>query len=305
MSLDNNKPIISVNHLTCTYGKKVALSDASIEVVPGRVFGLVGENGAGKTTLIKHLLGALTPQSGHVSVFGVEPSRDPVTVLSQLGYLSEDRDLPRWMKVSEFFDYTKAFFPDWDDALAEDLRKQFDLPLNTKIKSLSRGEKAKAGLAAALAHRPKLLLLDEPSSGLDAVARREILGVVIRSVAEEGRTVVFSSHLLDEVERVVDDVAMIYGGRVTVQTSMDELKAQHQRRVVSFDSDVDEFPRIPGILSVEGQGKEWSVQTNGDPAGTRAALESAGARIIEESTPSLDAIFVAHAQAGKNREVAV
>ncbi|MFA6240782.1 MAG: ABC transporter ATP-binding protein [Candidatus Hydrogenedentales bacterium] len=293
MTEQGTEPIITIENLTCRYGKKVALDRVSFDVTPGRVFGLVGENGAGKTTLMKHLLGALTPQDGAVRVFGADPTRNPTAVLSQIGYLSEDRDLPRWMRVKELMRYTQAFFPDWDESYAEQLRQQFRLDAGTKIRSLSRGEKAKAGLLAALAHRPKLLLLDEPSSGLDAVARKEILAVVMRAVAEEGRTVVFSSHLLDEVERVVDDVAMIHEGRLALLMSMDELKATHQRRVIEFTSDMKTFPKVEGVLHVEGEGREWAVVTHGDADITRKALERAGARILEESVPTLDAIFVA------------
>ncbi|MBX7257999.1 MAG: ABC transporter ATP-binding protein [Candidatus Hydrogenedentes bacterium] len=293
MTEQSAEPIITIKNLTCRFGKKVALDRVNFEVIPGRVFGLVGENGAGKTTLMKHLLGALTPQDGQVRVFGADPTRDPTAVLSQIGYLSEDRDLPRWMRVKELMRYTQAFFPDWDQGYAEQLRQQFRLDANTRIRSLSRGEKAKAGLLAALAHRPKLLLLDEPSSGLDAVARKEILAVVMRTVAEEGRTVVFSSHLLDEVERVVDEVAMIHEGRVSLIMPMDDLKATHQRRVVAFETEVKVFPKVAGVLSAEGEGREWAVVTHGDADITRAALTRAGASILEESVPTLDAIFVA------------
>ena len=292
--------VITVKNLTCRFGKKTALDDVSLEVTRGRVFGLMGENGAGKTTLIKHLLGALTPTAGDVQVFGMDPTRNPPAVLSQIGYLSEDRDLPRWMRVKEAMRYTQAFFPDWDEGYAERLREQFRLPHDARIRNLSRGEKAKAGLLLALAHRPPLLLLDEPSSGLDAVARREILAVVVRSVAEEGRTVVFSSHLLDEVERVVDDVAMIHEGKVALSMSMDELKATHQRRVVAFAEPVANFPELAGVLLAEGEGREWAVICHGEAAATRKAIEDTGARIIEETTPSLDTVFVARVTGGRH-----
>lgn len=292
--------VITLNNLTCRFGKKVALDNVSLEVVRGRVFGLMGENGAGKTTLIKHMLGALTPTAGEVQVFGMDPTRNPPAVLSQIGYLSEDRDLPRWMRVKEAMRYTQAFFPDWDEGYAERLREQFRLPPEARIRNLSRGEKAKAGLLLALAHRPSLLLLDEPSSGLDAVARREILAVVVRSVAEEGRTVVFSSHLLDEVERVVDDVAMIHEGKVALSMPMDELKATHHRRVVAFAEPVADFPAIPGVLLAEGEGREWAVICHGEAATTRKMLEDAGARILDETTPSLDTVFVARVTGGRH-----
>ena len=201
--------VIEVSALTRRFDPKLALDGVSLSVPRGCVFGLVGENGAGKTTLIKHLLGLLRAQSGSVRVFGLDPVSDPVGVLGRIGYLSEQRDLPGWMRVDELLRYTQAFYPRWDAAYAERLRRQFSLEPAARIKNLSRGEAAKAGLLVALGHRPELLLLDEPSSGLDPVVRRDILEAIIRTVADEGRTVFFSSHLLDEVERVTDRLAMM------------------------------------------------------------------------------------------------
>jgi ABC-2 type transport system ATP-binding protein len=162
-----------------------------------------------------------------VRVFGLDPVQDPVTVLSRIGYLSEENDLPGWMRIDELLRYTRAFYPAWDDAYAEELRSAFGLDPAAKIRNLSKGEKARAGLLVALAHRPELLILDEPSSGLDPIARRDILGAVIRTIAHEGRTVLFSSHLLDEVEEVADHVTMISHGRVVLSGSLDDIKAAH------------------------------------------------------------------------------
>ncbi len=295
--------VIKVNHLSHSYGRKLALDNVTFDVKKGRVFGLVGENGAGKTTLIKHLLGSLCPDEGKVTLFGAEPSRDPASVLSRIGYLSEDRDLPLWMRVKELMRYTRAFYADWDEDYAQQLLKQFRLDPDAKIRNLSRGEKARAGLLCALAHRPELLLLDEPSSGLDAVSRSDILGVVVRSVAEEGRTVVFSSHLLDEVERVVDDVAMFHNGRLELLMSMEDLRATHQRRVVQLPEGVSHFPALGCVLHVEGEGREWSLVSHGDSTVTRQQLESLGARILEETIPSLNTVFVARVHANQKLDL--
>src|SRR5207237_3499456 len=138
----------------------------------------------------------------------------PVAVCRRVSFRSEDRALPGWMRVDELIRYTRAFHRGWDAAYAERLREQFPLDPAARIKHLSRGELAKAGLLVALAHRPELLVLDEPSSGLDPVVRREMLEAIVRTVADEGRTVFFSSHLLDESERVSDRVAMTVSGRV-------------------------------------------------------------------------------------------
>src|SRR5450755_428215 len=153
--------VVAVSGLSRRFGNSTALDDVSVFIPQGSVMGLVGENGAGKTTLIKHVLGMLKAQSGTVRVFGLDPVRDPVGVLSRVGYLSERRDLPGWMRVDEFMRYTRAFYPGWDEPYAAQLLEQFQLDPAQKIKTLSQGQQAKTGLLTALAYRPELLILDE------------------------------------------------------------------------------------------------------------------------------------------------
>ena len=179
-------------------------------------------------------------------VFGLDPVADPARVLARIGYLSENRDLPGWMRVDELLRYTRAFYKSWDDRYAEELRAQFGLNNSARVKNLSRGETARAGLLLALAHRPPLLVLDEPSSGLDPVVRRDILEAIIRTVAEEGRTVLFSSHLLQEVERVSDHLAMMHNGKLVLCGALEDIKAAHRRIVIRFDSRLAVLPRSTG-----------------------------------------------------------
>ena len=221
------EPAIVISALTRRFGTKTALDAVSLSLPRGAVYGLVGANGAGKTTLIKHILGLLRAESGSVRVFGLDPVADPVGVLSRIGYLSEENDLPGWMRVNELIRYTRAFYAAWDDAYAEELRQTFALDPAAKIKSLSKGQKARMGLLVALAYRPELLVLDEPSSGLDPIVRRDILGAVMRTIADEGRTVLFSSHLLDEVEEVADHVTMINAGRIALIAPLTAIKESH------------------------------------------------------------------------------
>src|SRR5438132_7426279 len=198
--------VITVSEVTRHFGAKTALASVSLSMARGSVYGLVGANVAGKTTLIKHILGLLRAESGLVRVFGLDPVADPVGVLSRIGYLSEENDLPSWMRVEELIRYQRAFYPGWDDAYAEELRQMFALDPTAQVKNLSKGQKARVGLLIALAHRPELLVLDEPSSGLDPIVRRDILGAVIRTNAHEGLKVLFSSHLMCVVEQVADHV---------------------------------------------------------------------------------------------------
>ena len=294
--------VISVTTLSRRFGAKQALDDVTLHVPRGCVFGLVGENGAGKTTLIKHLLGLLKAESGTVRVFGRDPVADPVGVLGRIGYLSEYRDLPVWMRVDELLNYTRAFYPRWDPHYAEELREQFGLDPEQRVRSLSQGQQAKAGLLLALAFRPELLLLDEPSSGLDPVVRRDILEAIIRTVAEEGRTVFFSSHLLDEIERVCDQLAMIRDGRIVLCGRLDDIKQGHRQLVVRFDHAPGSPPRFDHTLSLRGSGREWTLLCTGERGRVMKQLSAAGARVLAEQTPSLDDIFVAQAARRPSRE---
>ena len=227
-------------------------------------------------------------------VFGLDPVVDPVGVLSRIGYLSEENDLPDWMRIDELIRYSRAFYPAWDDAYAEELRQAFALDPTAKVKNLSKGQKARAGLLIALAHRPRLLLLDEPSSGLDPVVRRDILEAIIRTIAHEGRTVLFSSHLLEEVERVADHVTMISHGRIALSAPLDDIKESHRHVTVRFAQSRPEPPRVAGVLRWDGGGEEWTAVYCGDSAELQAAVAAWGARIVASRVPSLDEIFVAH-----------
>ena len=289
--------VISITGLSRQFGAKTALDDVSLYVPKGGVFGLVGENGAGKTTLIKHILGLLRAETGTVRVFGHDPVASPVEVLGRIGYLSELPDLPGWMRVDELLRYMKAFYPKWDSTYAEQMLNRFGLNPAQRVGTLSKGQTAKAGLLVAQAHGPDLLLLDEPSSGLDPLVRRDILEAVIRTVADEGRTVFFSSHLLEEIERVSDHIAMVHQGRIVLCGPLDEIKTQHRRLVFSFEKAQEKPPVITGAVSVSGMGKEWTVICKAAQNGVAAVATQLGARIVGESAPSFNEIFVAHAGA--------
>jgi ABC-2 type transport system ATP-binding protein len=286
-------PVVEIAGLTRRFGPKVALDAVDVCVPAGGVFGLVGENGAGKTTLIKHVLGLLRAQSGSVRVFGKDPALEPEAVLARIGYLSEEADLPTWMRVKELMRYTEAFYPTWDRGYAEELRAGFGLDANARLKTLSKGQRARAGLIAALAFRPDLLLLDEPSSGLDPIVRRDILGAIVRTIADEGRTVLFSSHLLSEVERVSDYVAMIREGRVVFCDTLDAVKQSHFRMTLHFPDARPDAPSLEGALAWEGGGREWTAICAGRSVHLEAEAILLGARVVEESAVSLDEIFVA------------
>jgi ABC-2 type transport system ATP-binding protein len=292
--------VVDVTDLSRSFGGKTALDGVSFHATAGQVYGLVGANGAGKTTLVKHLLGMLRATIGSVRVFGFDPVREPVRVLGRIGYLSEERELPEWMRIDELMAYTQAFHPTWDASYARELIETFGLDSAKTIKELSKGMRAQAGLVAAVAHRPELLILDEPSSGLDAVVRRDILDAIVRTVADDGRTVIFSSHLLEEVERMSDHVTMLHGGRVTLSGALDEVRHGYQRSRVRFAECFEHPPALETALAMEGGGRLWSIVHSGSIEHFRHSVLALGGEIVESRDATLEEIFLA--RAGRSRQ---
>ena len=285
--------VVEVDGVSRRFGKQLALDDVRYRASEGRIYGMVGANGAGKTTLIRHLLGLLRARSGTVRVFGLDPVRHPVEVLQRVGYLSEERELPEWMRIEELMRYTQAYYPKWDMAYARELLATFGLDAGKKIKELSKGMRAQAALVAAVAHRPDLLILDEPSTGLDAVVRKDILDAIVRTVADDGRTVIFSSHLLDEVERMSDHVTMMHQGRVVLDGTLESVRGAHQRATLRFPERLARPPLLDGALSVEGDGRSWNVIHEESPEAFRAAVALHQGEVVQSREATLEEIFMA------------
>lgn len=292
---DGAHSAVEIRNVTRRFGQKLALDDVSLTLPAGTVLGLVGENGAGKTTIIRHVMGLLKAEQGSVRVFGLDPVLEPVKVLSRIGYLSEEPDLPAWMRVHELIRYIAAFYPTWDTQYAAQLQQDFALDLSARIKHLSKGQRARAGLLCALAYRPDLLVLDEPSSGLDPIVRRDILSAIIRTIADEGRTVLFSSHLLSEVERVSDRIAMIKNGRIAFCDTTQAVRDAHTRITIRFDEPREQPPVMEGGLTWEGRGREWTAVMSIPANEARLAASALGAQVVEQSALNLDEIFLARA----------
>ena len=291
---------VEIRSLSRTFGKHKALDQVSLDIPQGVVLGLVGQNGAGKTTLIHHILGLLRAEEGDVRVFDLDPVQAPQQVLAKIGTLSEERDLPGWMRVEQLLNYTRAFYPTWDDALAQDLCSQFELNSVQKISTLSRGQHVRVGLVLALAPRPPLLVLDEPSSGLDPVVRRDVLQTVLRVAVAERRTVLFSSHLLDEVERISDHLALLEAGSLRFSGPLDDVLSMHRRLTVDSvslpplsDSRLDAAGPAD-ILQATVVGRETHVLFRGDVSAAESLFAHNEVRICDEGEASLEEIFHAY-----------
>jgi ABC-2 type transport system ATP-binding protein len=245
MSTPQIGPVIETRDLSKTYGRFLAIHELNIAVPNGSVFALMGANGAGKTTVIKILLNIISPTRGKATVLGVESRAIDPTILARIGYVSENQALPRRLRVKDFFEYLRPCYADWDRDLEEELRGQLALPPNRKIGELSHGMRMKMALACALPFRPKLLVLDEPLSGLDPLARDELIGGFMRQAGET--TILISSHELDEVERFATHVGFLHEGRLLFQGSVDAL-AEHARS--SFESEGLQKAERPSLRDI-------------------------------------------------------
>lgn len=212
---------IRTQNLAKKFGRVEALRGVDLEVPQGAIYALVGPNGAGKTTAIKILMNILRPSTGRAEVLEKDSRKITGEAFSSIGYVSENQELPGWMKVDAFFEYLRPFYPTWDRQLESDLVRQFDLPLDRRLKTLSRGMRMKAALASSLAYHPKLIVLDEPFSGLDPLVREELVQALLERAEES--TVFISSHDLAEIESFATHVGYLEKGQLRFSEEMTSL----------------------------------------------------------------------------------
>lgn len=224
-------------HRAYKRGRNV-LDGVSFSVEAGEVVGLLGRNGAGKTTLIRIAMGMLEPQKGSVTLFGLGPRSRPLEVKRRVGYVSEEQILPPFLSVRDVIQLHRRLFPSWDETLESSIVERFELPLRAKIKTLSKGQARQVALLCAMAHRPEVLLLDEPAGGLDPAVRREFLETAIQYLSESGSTILFSSHYMGDVERLASRIVMLHDGRVLLDNGLDELREEFALALVPFDAGV-------------------------------------------------------------------
>lgn len=215
---------ISVEGLSKRFGRRRAVDGLTFEVAEGSVCGLLGRNGAGKSTLIRMMMNLLDPTTGRITMLGLDSRRDHTALMRRVGYVSESPVLYESMKVKELVRFTAGFYAAWNHRRVDELLDRFAIDRDQRVRHLSRGTNAQLALALALGGDPELLIFDEPATGLDVMVRRDVLASIIQVIQQEGRTVLFSSHLLHEVERVADQVVIIDRGRLVQSGSTEELK---------------------------------------------------------------------------------
>ena len=295
---------VTVEGLSRRFGRVAALSDVELAIAPGSIFALVGPNGAGKTTLIKVLMNLLPPTAGKATVLGMDSRQVRGEALSRIGYVSENQKLPEWMTTGGMLAYLRPFYPKWDRGLEAELVRQFDLPLDRKLKKLSRGMRMKAALAGALAFHPELIVLDEPFSGLDPLVRDELAEALIDR-AEEA-TIVISSHDLAEMEGFSTHVGYLENGRLRFSEEMAGL-LERFREVELTVADTRPAGGLPeswlGLTA--GDGVVRFVTSHFEEERTRAEVAAVfpGAERVEFRAMPLREIFLAMARQGRGRNV--
>ena len=258
---------LRLEHITHRFGKVLALDGLDLAVPEGEIYGFLGRNGAGKTTTLRLLMGLIAPDAGRIELFGEAVRAVPVRLKQRIGFVPQEPHFYPWMTARQLGRFVGGFYPHWDDAGFERLLRRLDIPTDRKASAMSGGTRTKLALALAFAPRPELLLLDEPTTGLDPVARREFNDQLIELQREQGTTVMFSSHLVGEVEQVAGRVGIIQAGATRFEGTIASLRAQ-VRRIAGLDQPFAD----PGFEQVRGdvyRADAGAWDAAGLPAGVR------------------------------------
>jgi ABC-2 type transport system ATP-binding protein len=288
---------IEVTGLRKSFHGNAALNGLDLRVPAGSIFGFVGRNGAGKTSTIRILMGALKADGGAVHVLGslIDNPDDSVDVRRRIGYVTEDKELYPYMTVEQIVRFTRPLFPKWRDDLAKRYMRMFDLPPRRKIPDLSKGMRSKLMLLLAFSRGAELLILDEPTDGLDPVCVEDMLREIVSLSAAEGITVFFSSHQLAEVEQIADHITIIDRGRALVSGSLDDLKARYQRLRVTFQEELrSPVEWLDGAEHVQQEGRTVSMLASRNSAALAEQARSLPGALVEIFPVGLKEIFLDH-----------
>jgi len=269
----NGPDAIQIRGLTKEYAGGDGVHGLSLSIPRGCTFGLLGPNGAGKSTTIKLLMGLIAPTAGDAIVHGYNILTDALQIRACVGYVPERHHIYPWMTIKETIWFTRAFYPTWDHALCEQLLKQYDLHPAKKVRELSHGMTTKLALVLALSHDPDVLLLDEPTTGLDPLIREEFLDGIKHLIQIRPRTVLFSSHILSDIERVADRIGMINDGKLLLCAPRDELTSQTKRIEVALKPDHRPTTPPPGTVLEEFVDGQWTLTVHGYSEETLRTIE--------------------------------
>jgi ABC-2 type transport system ATP-binding protein len=290
---------IVTRRLTKHYGAKCVVNYLDLRVPQGSVYGLLGRNGAGKSTTIKMLMGMVQPDYGEMEILGHPVASMPAADRQRIAYIDERHPLYNWMTVEEAARFAAAFYPRWNERLLGQILDHFELPRRTKLRKLSNGQRAQASLALAVAPEPELLVLDDPTLGLDTVVRREFLESLIQIIQRQGRTILLSSHILGDVERVADRIGIMVDGVLRADCPTDHFRDMVKRVVLEFRGVPPEWPGATGVVSWRHVGSALELIAVGYGDEQRAVAESLEPQSIELFDLSLEDAFIEYTRGPK------
>jgi ABC-2 type transport system ATP-binding protein len=289
------EPVIEARALTRYFGGKCAVDSVSFRVPRGSVFAFIGRNGAGKTTTIRMLLGLLEPTRGASAILGHDSAALPAAVRARIGYMAEGHPVYGWMRVGQYGRFQSGFYPRWNQDLFAAVIDHFAIEPRTKAGHLSHGQRAGLHLAMTLAIEPEVLMLDDPATGLDPAARRSLLEAMIYFTRSRRRTIFFSTHLLDDVERVANHVAVLDYSVLRACCGVETFRDQVRRLVARFPAAPPrDLPPLPGLLQEARDSSELSLIVANPSDRTHRMLESVGALEVEEHAVGLEEAMIAY-----------
>jgi ABC-2 type transport system ATP-binding protein len=283
--------ILRTENLSKSFGKKRVLENYSMSLAKGKVYGLLGKNGEGKTTLIRMIMGVIPPDSGEIFYKGKKIKFNAPFYKKEVGYIPEESIFFSWMTIDGILNFNSSFYPSWNAQKASNYLERLSLSRKLKIKNLSRGMKLKLGLIIALAAEPELLVLDDPTSGLDVPTRHDFLKDIIREILEGGTTVLFSSHLVHELEGIIDQLGILHNGNLILEENFEKVKNSTKRVRITADSFPEKIP-IEGILTKQTNGNKCELVVYPWNEEKRKELDVLSPTKIEVESLTLEEIFI-------------
>lgn len=288
----NGNPIVTIRNLCKSFGLTRALEDVSLDIEPGLIIGLLGPNGSGKSTLLRHIIGLYLPDSGQCTTFGCEAGKLGPQQLGRIGYVHQEGELLDWMTVEQLIRYVSAYYPNWDHALEEKFIGETEIRASKRVGALSPGQRQQLAILLAIGFGPELLILDEPAAALDPVARGEFLDLLLQMIQTPNRTIIISSHILSDVEKVIDHALIMKSGRIIRNSSFDDLREEFCRiRVTSLTGGLPEQLPFRNVVDSEcDETQAWLTLKNPGPEALQSTAETLNCE-LEVLPLSLEEIY--------------
>ena len=250
--MSETNPMVEIRGLSKRFGKVQALDAVDLDIARGRIVGLLGANGAGKSTLLRHIIGLYLPDSGQCTTLGCEAGQLTPAHLARIGYVHQQGELIDWMTAAQLLRYVSVYYPTWNAELEQRLVDEYEISLKARVGSLSPGQRQRLAIMIAVCFEPELLILDEPAAALDPLARAQFLDLLLQLIQDQNRTIVISSHILSDVEKVIDHAVIMKAGSIVADASFDELREKYSRvRLTALSGELPESLDLANVLECQ------------------------------------------------------